>query len=263
MVHPKVRRKGLTLIELVVVLVILIALAAILVPMLPGMLGRAHTASSATNISEINKFVQTYEQLYQSHASDFDALMDEKGALADYLPGGAAPAGGAITKVTLNAAQANALTNAGITRLQAMELTAAADPWNPTFNPYNGAVISIASGSSVAQVSEKAVEQTGAGLVNDPGGINGDVYVIVGLGKRCTMIGKVMADAPTHFGENQASNAANVYSRYCLVFRVTRGGATPQDLERAVFIGTVAVHDDGIGTADSHIEEYYNITRSQ
>src|SRR5437667_192551 len=93
-------RRGLTLIELIVVLVILVALAGILIPMLPNMLTRAHTATGASNNSEINKFVQTYEQLFQSYPTDLDNLAGT-GAPVDYLPGVAA---GQITAGNLTAA---------------------------------------------------------------------------------------------------------------------------------------------------------------
>ena len=55
------RRRGLTLMELVVVMFILMALAAIMVPLFPSMVERAHRASQATNESEITKAVQMYQ----------------------------------------------------------------------------------------------------------------------------------------------------------------------------------------------------------
>src|SRR5438067_1586594 len=116
-------RRGLTLIELIVVLVILVALAGILIPMLPNMLSRSHTATGATNNSEINKFVQTYEQLYQSYPTDLDNLAGT-GAPVDYLPGG--NVAGQITAGNLTAEQAKALTAAGITRLAGLQPTMAA-----------------------------------------------------------------------------------------------------------------------------------------
>jgi prepilin-type N-terminal cleavage/methylation domain-containing protein len=258
------RRKGLTLIELVVVVVILVALAGILIPMLPNMLTRAHTATGATNTGEVAKFLQTHQQLFQSYPADFDALVDATGNLADYLPGG--NVGGQITPLQLTAAQRNALANAGITRLAAMYATRAAleaAGGTPTFNPYTGGTIDLTTGTpSVARVSEAAVE-TIAGVVRDEPANTGDVYVIVGLGQRCTMIGKTVQEAPVHFGENTAGNAANVYGRYCAIFRVTRGGATPTDLETAILVGVVALHDDGIATGNMHLEEYYKATKSQ
>src|SRR5262245_49351411 len=126
------RRRGLTLMELLVVLVILVALAGILIPLLPSMLGRSETSSGATSQTEANKWMQTYEQLYLSYPKDWDALVDSGGNFlqAGYVRGGADVAldGG----TGLSAEEADALTSAGITRLQLMK----ANPANKTFDPY-------------------------------------------------------------------------------------------------------------------------------
>ena len=68
------RRRGLTLMELVVVMVILIALAGILLPLFPSMLTRAHTSSTATNISEANKAVQLYYNMYSAYPNNLDNI---------------------------------------------------------------------------------------------------------------------------------------------------------------------------------------------
>lgn len=261
----RIRRKGLTLIELIVVLVILVALAGILVVTLPGMLGRAHTATGATNTGEVSKFVQVYEQLYQSQPTDFDALGDTTAALADYLPG--TNLGGQLTARTLVAAEANALTGVGVRRLAPMYATRAAlttAGGTPTFNPYSGVSLPVANGVVVAQVSEAAVEGS-SGVVADDPTLTGDVYVLFGFGKRCSMVGKVTQEPPVHFGESAETNAANAYGRVGVIYRIARGNgtATPTPLDKAVFVGAVNLHDDGIASGGAHMEEYYNLTKSQ
>jgi hypothetical protein len=257
----------LTLIELVVVLVVLIALAGILVVQLPNMLGRAHTSSGATNIGEVTKFVQIYEQLYQSHPTDLDALGDTTAALIDYFPGNTATLGGQLSTLTLTAVQADALLAAGVNRVVPMHATRVAleaANGTPTFNPYVAGSVPLATGLVLARVDELAVEGD-EGVVSDDPTLTGDIYVMFGFGKRCSMVGKVTTEPPTHFGENAESNAARVYGRVCLIYRIARGNgtATPTPLERAVFVGAVALHDDGIANGGAHIEEYYNITRAQ
>lgn len=260
------RRAGLTLIELIVVLVILVALAGILVVALPSMLGRAHTATSATNTAEVTKFVQVYEQLYFGYPIDMDNLVN--GATApDYLPAdGGGALGGNLTSHTLTAAQRDALASAGITRLQNLYDTRAnleAAGGTPTFNPYDGTAVDLTTGTpSVSRISEAVIEGND-GIVSDAGGVNGDVYVLFGFGKRCSMVGKVATEPPVHFTDSPTENASNSYARIAMVFRVTRGGATPVDLERAVFLGAVTIHPDGIRGGGPEIEEYYNITRAQ
>ena len=257
-------RRGLTLIELIVVLVILVALAGILIPMLPNMLGRAHTASGATNNAEINKYVQTYQQLYMSYPQNLDALTDTAGtAVPDYLLNAGTPV--QLSMHALTTAEASALSQSGITTLTEMQPNRAAlAGQSPTFNPYTGNLITVAAGTNVIQVSEDAIENV-AGLVRDDPTKTGDVYVVFGLGKRCTMIGKVVSDPPVHFGEGAGTTPNDSYARYGLVFRVARGNgtATPDPLERAVFIGSVAFHDNGVIGTDAHLQEYYDRQKAE
>src|SRR6266446_306962 len=70
------RRRGLTLIELIVVLMVLVALAGILVPMLPSMLTRAHVAAHVTNVVEIAKAITTYQALNSGYPDQWDSLTD-------------------------------------------------------------------------------------------------------------------------------------------------------------------------------------------
>jgi len=249
--------------ELIVVLVILVALAGVVIPLLPNMLGRAHTSSGATNSSEVTRLVQTYEQLYQGYPNALDNLAGTS-AVIDYLPGVAA---GQITVGSLQDTEAAALVAAGITRLADLYDTKAnltANGGTPTFNPYKGTFQAVAKGLSVTYLKEAAAEAP-TGVVRDEPGNTGDVYVILGLGKQSTAIGKVMSDAPVHFSDDAAGTAANVYGRLGLVFRVARGNgtATPTPLDRAVFVGAVSFHDEGITTTDAHLAEYYSIAKGQ
>ena len=120
------------------------------------------------------------------------------------------------------------------------------------------------TGTVVAQASEAAVEGNN-GIVADDLTFTGDVYVLFGFGKRCSMIGKVTQEAPIRFGEKIETNAANTYRRLGLIYRIARGNgaATPPALDRAVFVGAVNLHEDGIASGGSRIEEYLNLTKSQ
>lgn len=253
-------RRGLTLMELIVVLTILVALASVLIPMMPGMLNRAHTSTGATNVSELNKAVQTFEQLNFVYPDQLDALTDTAGAApADYLSGLSA---NQLSIRTLTADDATTLTTAGIRNLAAMYATAATIPagQDPTFNPYvlgagnSITLIPVAAGAKVIQVSEPAVESV---IVRDAGGTNGDVYVAFGVGKANTMIGKTMAQAPLHFPDNGGITPSNSYGRFGLTFRIVRGGTTPTPLARAEFVGVIEFHEEGIASSDDHIAEYY------
>ena len=84
--------------------------------------------------------------------------------------------------------------------------------------------------------------------------------MLFGVGKVNSMIGKVMADAPLHFGDGSNLNPTRFYSRFAAIFRLTQGGAAGT-LERAQFIGSASFHPDGLAGTDSHIAEYFNATK--
>ena len=61
----------------------------------------------------------------------------------------------------------------------------------------------------------------GARIVDPLSVPTGDrAFILFGLGSRCTMIGKSLADAPVLSPDNDAENPAKVYERFGLVFRV-------------------------------------------
>lgn len=240
-------RKGLTLLELIVVLVILVGLAGILIPIFPSLVGRTHTSAGATNDSEVTKAVQVHEATYFSYPDQFDSLIaDGATTLFAKLPTNGTPVGGEITSTALTANIRAPLASAGITQVWDL-VDATADP---TFNPYGGAVRPLSGAGNVATLSP-----TAAARLNLP---VGETYVVFGIGRRCTMIGRTMTDPPVHFADDQANTPEKVYGRKCVVFVVTKnGGTAPRD--KAKFIGSVSLHPDGIVTADDHLREYYGI----
>ena len=72
------RRRGMTLLELVVVMGILVGLAAILVPLMPNMLRRAHKATDATQSGELAKAIQTCQAATYSYPDRWDSLTDKE-----------------------------------------------------------------------------------------------------------------------------------------------------------------------------------------
>lgn len=242
----RIHNKGLTLIELLVVLVILIALAGVLIPQLPNMLTRTHAAAASTNIPEANKRIQEFEQIYFKQPANLDNLVNGT-ALVNYLPT-AAP----FTALPLTTDTAEALEEAGITTVSQLVATAGAftTGQNATFNPYTGTTPTVAAGVNVAQVTEADVET----LIRPDGGV-GDVYVAFGIGQASELSGRTMSDAPFHFGEGPNSAPEAVYSRYLAIYKVedNADGA----LEKAAFLGVLALHDDGLANANAHIGEFF------
>jgi prepilin-type N-terminal cleavage/methylation domain-containing protein len=245
--HPKFPRRGLTLMELIVVIAILVALAGVLIPLFPSMIGRAHTSTGATNDGETAKAVQIYEATYFNYPNQFDSLMGTGGtALFTKLPGGGTVGGVTeLTTATLTADTAAALTNAGINAVWDLD-DATADP---TFNPY-GAIRTIADTGTVVVLGTDAKQR-----MNLPAA---ETFVVLGLGRKCTMIGTTITDPPVHFADDQENTPDKVYGRKGLVFLITKNGGTAAR-EKAKFVTTVSFHADQVVSSDDHLKEYYGL----
>jgi prepilin-type N-terminal cleavage/methylation domain-containing protein len=244
----RTNNKGLTLIELLVVLVILIALAGILIPQLPNMLTRAHTAAASTNIPEANKRIQEFEQIYFKQPANFDNLVNGA-ALVDYLPGTTG-----LTATALTADTRAALFNAGIEDLAGLYDTAAnleTAGGTPTFNPYDTAAdLDLSAGTpSVAFATEATVEA----LLRPDTGAN-DAYVALGIGQKSELIGRTTNEAPYHFGDAAGTGPDVVYARYLAIYKVANDGTA---LDKAIFIGVLAMHDDGLANGGDHVAEFF------
>jgi len=242
----RTNNKGLTLIELLVVLVILIALAGILIPQLPNMLVRTHAAAGSTNITEVNKRIQEFEQVYFKQPANLDNLVDDGGTDAKhtYVNGGAE-----LTVVALDADTADALVNAGIDTVAALD----DDPAHATFENYSTTPpteTGVAAGLNVARVTSAAV----ARLLR-PGAVLNDVYVAFGVGQASEIIGRTANEAGYHFGEGPGENPEARYSRFAAVYKVS--DATGGALERAEFVGVVSIHDDSLANGSDHVAEFF------
>jgi prepilin-type N-terminal cleavage/methylation domain-containing protein len=277
-VRPGARRRGLTLIELIVVLMILIALAGLLIPMLPSMLTRAHTSTSASNMGDISRAITTYQQLYQGYPSNWDALGDGT-KIIDYFANGSAlpasqggpganPGNGELTGLTLTANEASALAGVGITQVQAMIQSATGAPagFDPTFNNYPATAtpqanaINIATGTVLAGLDPTNAANTAAiaraQRFNLP--LTGR-YVALGLGPRVSMVGKTIQSAPVHFGDTPVLNPEYGYERFVALFKVSDTVAGP-NFTQAQLVAVAEVEDTGLGSIDDHLQEWYQLT---
>lgn len=261
--RSSMRRRGLTLMELLVVLVILVALAGIVIPLLPSMLGRAETASGATSQTEIAKWIQTYEQLYLSYPKDWDALVDSGGTFlqSGYVRGEIDVA----LDTGLTPAEAKALTDAGITRLQLMTAT----PVNKTFNPYRDSAASVdpdyaANGLTPAENTKLVVltptGQRKLGLAID-GTASAGKFVVFGFGRRASLVGKTVQNVPVVFRDDGSKVPDKVYCRYGVVFQVSTSAASAIPMSRARFVGVCNFKDGGIFTSDDDLQEFYDLNR--
>jgi hypothetical protein len=209
---------------------ILVALAAIIIPIVSGMIGRAETSGRATNSQEIYKWIQTYQASFTRYPSDWDALTDGTAAISyvNGFTGGTAPL--QISTIT-DTAQIGALRSAGITRLQLMDPAAVGS--NRTFNPYldpndrNSASGSVTITSGTTTLTVATLTSTGQFQLNlsDNATTSTGVYVVFGFGKRCTLVGSGVNEAPFNFFDSATLSPDTRYSRYGIVFQVA--GAPP------------------------------------
>jgi prepilin-type N-terminal cleavage/methylation domain-containing protein len=256
-----IRRRGLTLLELVVVMVILVALAGILVPLLPGMLGRARTAEQSTNAIELMKAWQIYRATNseQHYPDGLDSLVDQDGAVYARLPGVSitdlftvCDFSELATAVSLNSTTVDAATlvdrvrNLGIQNVYTMNSLTT----NATFEPYGTGVttptaVSVAADTKLVRLSSDVA----VAKLNAP---TDGVCVVLGVGQRSTIVGYGgIASAPIHAGDEPGTSPMERYSRYGVVFNLKP--TTPQ------FIGVVAFHTDGIATSDDAMQDYYRL----
>jgi type II secretory pathway pseudopilin PulG len=261
--HPS-RRQGLTLLELLVVMVILIALGGIVLSMLPNFLTKTHDATTVTNIAEVNKAMMGFLSTNLSYPDQFDSIVDNTGAIyskaifgaATYTPttgGGDSPV---FTLSSLSQGQANSLTAGGINNLMVMKSATT----NATFDAYlglpttTGAMTPVTASTKVMVVADNYVYQK----LNMPQRTDSQgnlaSYVMFGLGQYCTIVGSTsfgIFEAPISFGEHTQEQPTNSYARLLCVFRVYNDGA------RAEFVGCAHPDATGLGTADMHMQEYY------
>jgi type II secretory pathway pseudopilin PulG len=264
------RRHGLTLLELVVVLTILVAVTGLVVPLLPSFMHRANIASCTTNISELDKLIQTYQSMdrYGHYPDKMDNLVVE-GNTPDYVLDGTTGEFGkaSFSAGTLEPTELAALNEAGINNvaiLLAARPASAPGEWKPTAWPYNTAGEATTSaeihalGGTGGDTSVAVLTPLGAKLMGLPT-TESEKYVIFGLNKPCTLFRNMASEPPYHFADTPSEDPATYYMPFAVVFMVSKtvDGVAGTALEKAKFMGSVAFHDFGLATADSHTKEWW------
>jgi type II secretory pathway pseudopilin PulG len=275
--------------ELLVVLLILMALVAIVVPLFPSLIERAHRASQGTNTSEVTKAIQLYQSTNGVYPDGYD-LMTDGTTMINYMPsvstpstmilsgdtansftnylGFTYPVGGYVSAGPLTAGGLAALNGAGIVTEYALlpDATTAATSyagglgWTPTFNPYQGDAPTL--GATTLSKSTAVIYVNGSGVLAAGLGNQATVsgsqtqFVMFGLGRRCSAIGTVLANAPNNFPNDAVhENPDLVYERFGLIFQLedAKGNALPS----AIFLGAVAIESNLLLGTDKIEESYY------
>lgn len=265
------RRRGLTLLELVVVLAILVAIAAILVPLLPELLGKGNQSAAATNMSELEKAVQTFRVAYSRCPNHYDSMLTADGAVSGLVPASPAgsPGGGTLEAITLTTGQVSRLTREGINMVYDIENAVTTDPqFHATMNPFIAAQ-PYGSGRAISGSTVKvlALKKQADGTYNDkvfdgsvmPGVIlNKDHnYAVFGVGKYCNLCGPdgIVKEAPIFGQHKQQNTPATSYQRFAVVFDV---GLADTDTSKvnAKFVGAIAIAGKRLFTAGDLVGTY-------
>ena len=169
-------RAGLTLIELVVVLTIIVAITGIAVMILPNMVHRANIASCTGNITELDKIIQTYENMYSEIPDKFDNLVIGSNMASYVLTGANGDYGTAsFTVGTLSGPEAQSFNKSGLTQVaNIIANPGTGGDWKPTFWPYSDSQQTPPTFTQVAENMNVAVlTNFGAQLMGLPTGSGG------------------------------------------------------------------------------------------
>jgi len=251
--HRNTRRRGLTLLELVVVMGILVVLAGVLVPLLPGLLSDAHFSSGATTIDEMNKSIATYEALNRSQPDGFDLLVDSTGSIPDYCSFAHEAFAGNFSTYALTDNDVESLASVGIANVYTM-LVGTETGFHPTFNCTEDTPTPITAGMEVVRVEDTFVQER-LGYGNPLG----TTYVVFGVGERCTMVGAKrggITEAPVKGGPDAEHGPDTIYGRCGLVYRLDSTSGSPASLVAACLLGK-----DGLVTSERLTTKYYNNQR--
>lgn len=241
------RRRGLTLIELIVVLIILVGLGGLLVPVIGNALTRTHVATCSANFAEITQTLMRLETFRGVYGDGWDSGMES---------GGGAVNGIGYTTEALAAGEDDALAEAGITQVFDHTDTPTPGVYNVTFNPEYVGPRALAVGQELitmtpAQAAALSLPSAGS-----------EKYVVLGIGPNWTGLRDVAFETPVHFGDEEGNLPHQVYSRFQAIFQVADGGGNP--LPRAKFCGvTIGLNGQDYETAEFHIAVYWTEVNQQ
>jgi prepilin-type N-terminal cleavage/methylation domain-containing protein len=222
---------GMTLIEMVVVLAILAGLAGLLVPSLGALKTQSDNAAGAAGCAEVMTNLETYHASVGSYPSGMDSLLDSEGALISSLwqhTGGSYSTGLPVylePSTVTGSSYAASFGHGFGSGFSVSDHGAAADPSNSGIT--NRAITYQDTTMKFATVKAGSALAKAAGYLDStfPTGVT---LIALGLGPRCSAIGRTMASAPRY-----AAMDSDEYARYVAVFAVYTG-STPAKLKAVV-----------------------------
>lgn len=253
------RRQGLTLIELVVVIAILTILGGLIVQTLPNLMKRTHLSKCADTIAALNKTWAESYALNSRYPDGCDSLLDTSGTTFSKLTPGLTSL---VTPTTLTDGEVAALQSLGVRTVVDLSNSAA----NVTYDsaPLGVSPRTIDSSGKVAQLATPGTTSSAywttnpLGLkrhVNPPTGTTVK-YVVFGIGPNCNGIGagKLIQEAPVHFGAEDTINPNNIYQRYLTVYSLVTNSTGKVT---AYFEASAGNDVDGPSSAEAHIRQFH------
>lgn len=252
----KRKRRGLTLIELVIVIAIVTVLGGLVVQTFPNLLKRTHLSKCADTISALNRTWGEAYALNMRYPDRYDSLLTSAGATFPKLSPGLS---NLITTTTLTADESAALAKIGVRYVVDLDPTATDVTYDSA--PLTAVKRTIAGGNVALlplPVSSSSTEWNTNPLRLKRHLDTTDTvkYVVFGIGQNSTAVGsgKLLQEAPVLFVDDDTVNPSLVYQRYLAIFSVS---TTSDGDVSAHFEAIAGDGDECPSSAEAHIREYY------
>ena len=250
------RRRGLTLLELVIVMTILVAVAGVMVAVFPSLLTQGHATSTITNVAELSKAIQMYNGVhFDGYPDRMDPLTVGTALYGNLACDGTVPKSGTphgLGLLTLTQEHIDALAEAGIEEVTVMADSGTNESYHVTFHPYATEVptfATIATGDTLPLLDDAANGAANAiGLGLDPDA----TYIAMGLGSPCRMFGKMALEAPVHYPDTKENNPNDGYARFVAIYQITASDGTLLSKARFRAVGALCGCDGVIGGIGTH-----------
>jgi prepilin-type N-terminal cleavage/methylation domain-containing protein len=253
-------RRGLTLIELVVVVAVLTILGSLIVQTLPSMMKRTHLSKCADTIAALNRAWGESFAMSTRYPDGYDSLLASGGSakFEKLTPG----LSSLVTVGTLSATETAAFTSIGITSV--FDLTLGSTVTNVTFDSAPlGSTARLLGSGNVATLPVP----TGDGSTYwdaNPLGLKRHLdptvtvkYVVFGIGPNCSGVGsgRLLQEAPVHYGADNSISPATTYQRYLAVFSLSTDA---RGIVTANFEAAAGNDVTGPSSAEAHVRQFYD-----
>lgn len=255
------RRRGLTLIELVMVLIILVALTALIVPIIDSLRRTSDKSTGAAGMVQLIENVSLFRTMEGNYPNQFDSLLlDDDGDGTHESEYTAASGSGKWEPLVLSDNEIASLTKIGIVSVMHHDPNGAA-----VFRslPGNSGVVEhpLVSGDSLCVVTNADIvnsvypDEVAGGSFNPVTGIvtlaNSVTVrlVALGVGPNCTAVGKTMVSAPAY----QGVDGQTQYNRFIALFAVYDGAINTQ--KRAQLKGALDSSGDFLNQELNEVDE--------